>query len=75
MVGVLTDLVSNLLNGIVGLLNPLLNLVNGLTTALVDPLLALLGIQLGTATVTMNAVQTGQPTLISTCLPGTALCP
>lgn len=75
LVGVLTDLVSNLLNGIVGLLNPLLNLVNGLTTALVDPLLALLGIQLGTATVTMNAVQTGQPTLISTCLPGTALCP
>lgn len=75
LVGVLTGLVSNLLTGIVNLLNPLLSLVNGLTTALIDPLLSLLGIQLGTATVTMNAVQTGQPQLISTCLPGTALCP
>ena len=28
-----------------------------------------------TATVTMTGVQTGQPILISTCLPGTALCP
>lgn len=75
LVGVLTGLVSNLLTGIVNLLNPLLSLVNGLTTSLIDPLLSLLGIQLGTATVTMNAVQTGQPQLISTCLPGTALCP
>ena len=75
LVGVLTGVVSNLLTGIVNLLNPLLNLVNGLTTSLVDPLLSLLGIQLGTATVTMNAVQTGQPQLISTCLPGTAACP
>ncbi|MBA4284126.1 MAG: hypothetical protein C0434_01155 [Xanthomonadaceae bacterium] len=75
LVGILTGVVSNLLTGIVNLLNPLLNLVNGLTTALVDPLLSLLGIQLGTATVTMNAVQTGQPQLVSTCLPGTAACP
>eukprot|EP00611_Tribonema_gayanum_P001109 TRINITY_DN10834_c0_g2_i4.p2 TRINITY_DN10834_c0_g2~~TRINITY_DN10834_c0_g2_i4.p2 ORF type:complete len:384 (-),score=98.15 TRINITY_DN10834_c0_g2_i4:569-1720(-) len=75
LIGVLSGVISNLLTGIVNLLNPLLNLVNGLTTALVDPLLSLLGIQLGTATVTMNSVQTGQPMLISTCLPGTALCP
>lgn len=71
----LGGLLSAILNGVLALLNPLLALVNGLTTALVDPLLSLLGIQLGTATVTMNAVQTGQPILVSTCLPGTALCP
>ena len=75
LVGVLSGVISNLLTGITNLLNPLLNLVNGLTTALIDPLLSLLGIRLGTATVTMNAVQTGQPLLVSTCLPGTALCP
>lgn len=73
--GLLLNLASNLLNGVIAQLNPLLNLVNGLTTALIDPLLSLLGIRLGTATVTMNAVQTSQPILISTCLPGTALCP
>lgn len=75
LLGILGGVVASLLDGIVNLLNPLLALVNGLTTALIDPLLALLGIQLGTATVTMNAVQTGQPILVSTCLPGTALCP
>jgi len=75
LTGTLTGVISNLLTGVVNLLNPLLNLVNGLTTALIDPLLALLGIQLGTTTVTMTGVQTGQPILISTCLPGTALCP
>ncbi len=74
LVGVLGGLISNLLNGIVALLNPLLAIVNTLTTALVDPLLALLGIQLGTATVTMNAVQIGQPILVNTCLPGTINC-
>lgn len=73
--GFLGGLLSAILNGVLALLNPLLALVNGLTTTLVDPLLSLLGIQLGKATVTMNAVQTGQPILVSTCLPGTALCP
>lgn len=74
LVGILGGLISNLLNGIVALLNPLLAIVNTLTTTLVDPLLALLGIQLGTATVTMNAVQIGQPILVNTCLPGTVNC-
>ena len=74
LTGALTGLISNLLNGVVALLNPLLNLVSTLTTTLVDPLLALLGVQLGTATVTMNSVQIGQPILVNTCLPGTVNC-
>ncbi|WP_293368478.1 pilus assembly protein TadG-related protein [Nevskia sp.] len=75
LVGILSGLVANLLTGITNLLDPLLDLVNGLATALIDPLLSLLGIQLGSATVTMTSVQTAQPILVSTCLPGTAACP
>jgi uncharacterized membrane protein len=75
LLGSLVNLISGILNGVVSALQPLLALVNGLTTALVDPLLALLGIQLGTGTVTMQAAQIGQPVLVTTCLPGTAACP
>lgn len=71
----LTGLLSAILNTVLVALNPLLSLVNGLTTSLVDPLLSLLGIKVGTATVTMNAVQIGQPILVNTCLPGTVNCP
>lgn len=69
LVGALGGLISDLVNGVVALLDPLLAIVNTLTTTLVDPLLALLGIQLGQATVTMNAVQVGQPILVTTRLP------
>jgi len=74
LLGALGNLLTGILNGIVSLLNPLLNLVNTLTTALVDPLLSLLGIRLGTGTVTMESAQIGQPVLVTTCLPGTANC-
>lgn len=75
LLGALGNLLTTILNGVTATLQPLLNLVNGLTTTLVDPLLALLGIQLGTGTVTMQAAQIGQPVLVTTCLPGTAACP
>ncbi len=70
----LTGLLSGILNAVLGVLNPLLSFVNGLTTSLIDPLLSLLGIKVGTATVTMNSVQIGQPILVNTCLPGTVNC-
>lgn len=48
------------------LLAPILSLVD----ALLDPLLQILGAQLGSGTVLMNAVETGQPAIVTTALPG-----
>jgi uncharacterized membrane protein len=66
LVGALVGLVSSIVNSVnTVILAPLLSLVNGLATALINPLLQLLGLQLGTATVTMEAVTVQQPQIIS----------
>lgn len=67
----LTGLLSGLLSGLVnslgsGLLAPLLTLVNTLGSNLINPVLNLLGVQLGSATVTMIGVGVDQPELVST---------
>ena len=65
----LTGLLTAVVNTVTTTLTPLVNLVNGLATTLINPLLNALGIQLGTATVIMDSVQTGQPMLVSTVPP------
>lgn len=65
-----------LLNGLVGtvtgLLNPLTNFVGNVLSSVVQPLLALLGIQLGQATVYMNTVSIDRPSVVTRCIPGSA---
>lgn len=66
LVGGLVGLVSSIVNSVnTVILAPLLTLVNSLAAALINPLLQLLGVQLGTATVTMEAVTVNQPQVIS----------
>lgn len=66
LVGALVGLVDAIVDGVTTVvLAPLLALVNSLATVLINPLLELLGIQLGTATVTMEAVTVQQPQVIS----------
>jgi len=66
LVGGLVGLVSSIVNSVnTVILAPLLTLVNSLATALINPLLQLLGLQLGTATVTMESVTVQQPQIIS----------
>ncbi|MES0874792.1 pilus assembly protein TadG-related protein [Sinimarinibacterium thermocellulolyticum] len=57
------------LNPVVTLLGTLLNGVGGIADAIIDPLLQALGIRIGSATVTMNAVSVDQPRIISTEVP------
>lgn len=62
--------VGNLVNGLSsGLLAPLLDVVNDLGSEAIDPLLANLGLRLGTATVTVHSVTVDQPTLVTTSFP------
>ena len=58
-----------LLDAVFAVLQPLLDLVNGLADLLINPLLNLLGIHTGTATVTMESVVVGQPQLVSVAVP------
>ncbi len=60
---------SNLLTVVTNIVQPLLNLVNGLASSLINPLLSALGLQLGTATVWMETVTIGQPTIVTTAVP------
>jgi uncharacterized membrane protein len=69
LLGVLSNLVSTLVTALKGLLNALLSLVNGLLASIVNPLLNLLGIQLGSATLIMNSVTVAPPVIVSTALP------
>lgn len=69
LVGALSGLVADIVDAITSVLQPLLDLINGLVLSLVEPLLEILGIQLGTAEVTMNTVSIGQPRLITTEVP------
>lgn len=66
LVGLLGGLVNSLVNAVASLLQPLINLVNGLADALINPLLDLLGIDLGSATVTMRVVTVDQPNIVTT---------
>lgn len=65
-VGALLDPLLSAINSL--LLTPLTNLLD----ALLNPLLQLLGLQVGSATVLMSNVVTGPPVLVNTALPGTA---
>jgi uncharacterized membrane protein len=67
------SLVDPILNALSGLLAPL---AAGLDT-LLQALMQLLGLQLGTATVTMNGATIGDPVVVSNCLPGVGVnaCP
>ena len=70
LVGALTGLITTLFNVVVSVLNGLIGLVNGLLTALINPLLSLLGIQAGSATVIMDSVTVAPPVVVTTILPG-----
>lgn len=70
----LVDLqVGPVLNAVVattsGVLSPVLSTVGSSVDSTLDPLLELLGIELGSATVTMSAVTVDQPRIVSTALP------
>jgi len=71
--GVVGALVSGLLNPVLALISNLvqglLGLVNGLATTVINPLLSALGLQLGTATTTMDFVTVGSPVIVTTALP------
>lgn len=71
--GLVGSLVSGLLDPVLalisGLVQSLVGLVNGLATSVINPLLSALGLQLGTATTTMDIITTGQPTVVTTALP------
>ena len=67
VVGGVLDLV---LGAVKTLLNLLLALVNGLVNSLIDPLLNLLGIQVGSATVTVDSAIVAPPVIVTTILPG-----
>ncbi|MGH8461768.1 MAG: pilus assembly protein TadG-related protein [Stenotrophobium sp.] len=58
---------------ITALVTPLLNLVNSVVlSTVVNPLLNLLGVGVGNATVTMDAVTVARPAVTAECLPGVA---
>lgn len=65
LIGVLGGLVATVLNTVTAAVQGLLDIVNALAASLIDPLLQLLGIQLGTATVTMNSVTLDNVQLVS----------
>lgn len=69
LLGALLGLTSNLVNGIIGLLQPVLDLLNVTILQLLNGLLQLLGVQLGSATVIMDTVVVPPPQLITTELP------
>lgn len=64
-----STLVSGLLSAVTTVLQAVLSVVNGLLSSVVNPLLSALGLQLGTATTTMDSITIGQPVIISTALP------
>jgi hypothetical protein len=66
---VLTSLANTLVSAVTSLLGPLLANVGGLVDVILDPLLQILGLQVGKATVIMDAVTVGQPYIVTTALP------
>jgi uncharacterized membrane protein len=71
--GGLAYVLNALISGVLNLLDPLLDFVSNLLNSLVLPLLDLLGIHLGEATVFMNAVSVDRPITVTKCIPGAAL--
>ncbi|MDI3260889.1 MAG: hypothetical protein QJR02_14475 [Sinobacteraceae bacterium] len=70
----LNSILNLLLNNVTAILgaldSALLTPVTSLVDSLLDPLLQALGLQVGSGTVLMNAVETGQPAIVTTALPG-----
>ncbi|MDI3260175.1 MAG: pilus assembly protein TadG-related protein [Sinobacteraceae bacterium] len=71
-------LLNAILNTLLGAVSTILSTLNstlltpvtGLVDTLLDPLLQALGVQVGSGTILMNAVETGQPVIATTALPG-----
>uniref|UniRef100_UPI0025D8090F hypothetical protein n=1 Tax=uncultured Nevskia sp. TaxID=228950 RepID=UPI0025D8090F len=57
-----------------GLLALILSPVTMLLDTILDPLLTTLGVSLGEAAVTVDSITTQRPSIVNTCLPGTANC-
>jgi len=72
LIGLLGGIVGSLVNGVALLLDSLIGFVNTLANALINPLLQLLGIDLGSATVTMQVVTVDQPRIVTTEIPAAA---
>lgn len=69
LLGALGSLIGSLVDTVKGVVNGLLAFVNGLLASLINPLLNLLGIQLGSSTLTMNSVTVAPPVIVTTELP------
>jgi uncharacterized membrane protein len=69
LVGLVGDLLAALTTAVTNLIDGLLDVVNGLVATLIDPLLLALGVQTGTAEVTMDTVSIGHPRLVDTRVP------
>ncbi|WP_020651190.1 pilus assembly protein TadG-related protein [Solimonas variicoloris] len=67
--GILAALVNTLVDLVKTALGPVLTGVGGLLDAIIDPLLRLLGIQVGQATVIMDLVTVDQPQIVTTAVP------
>ena len=67
--GFVGSLINSIISGPTSLVQRLSTMVNGLATSLINPLLNLLGVQLGTATTTMDFATVGQPYIVNTTLP------
>ncbi|WP_091535348.1 hypothetical protein [Fontimonas thermophila] len=63
------SLLNAVLNPVVALLGSILSPTGALVDSLLDPLLDMLGIDVGSATVTMNTVTVDTPRLVTTALP------
>lgn len=70
LLGTLAYVLNALVQGVVALIQPLIDLVNSLLSLIVEPLLQLLGIELGKATVFMDGVVVDRPVRVTDCLPG-----
>lgn len=63
-------LVNTVVAAVTPLVNTLVTLINSITATVVEPLLAALGIEVGSGTVLVESAVISQPNLSSTCLPG-----
>ena len=68
-----SGLLNPLLTGVTSTLSPILTGTGELVDTLLNPLLQLLGLQVGTATVVMQGVTVARPAITTECLPGFAL--
>lgn len=72
LTGSLVNLFPSIVSAVQLVLQSLLDQINNLVVAVITPLLNALGLQLGAATVTMDAVTVSPPQVITTCLRGDA---